>query len=70
LPAAQYFRGEFNHQVLQALTELGQRLDEIAVNFDSFDLNRGVLAAITIDSESGVMLGAVPAVLDGFAAAY
>jgi gamma-glutamyltranspeptidase/glutathione hydrolase len=70
LPTGQFFRGEFDRQLLEAVQKLGQPLVEISVDFDTLALNRGVLAAITIDPGEGTLTGAVPAVLGGFAEGY
>lgn len=70
LPISQFFQGEFDREVLEAVQELGQPIIEITVDFDTFAMNRGVLAAITLDPDSNTMSGSVPAALGGFAAGY
>lgn len=66
----QVFPGEFDPEVIQAVRDLGQPVEAIPLNFDTFALNRGILAAIRIDPQSGWMNAVVPAVLDGFASGY
>lgn len=69
-PIGQFFPDDFDPGVIQAVQDLGQPMDEIPINFDNFALNRGVLAAVTIDPQSGAMSGAVPAALGGSVGGY
>jgi gamma-glutamyltranspeptidase/glutathione hydrolase len=66
----QVFPGEFDPEVIQAVRDLGQPVEVIPLNFDAFALNRGILAVIRIDLQTGWMSAVVPAVLDGFASGY
>ncbi len=66
----QIFPGEFDQEILQAVREMEQPVEEIPLTFDNFALGRGVLAAISIDARTGMISGAVPAVFGGFAAGY
>jgi hypothetical protein len=66
----QFFPGEFDPGVIQAVQDLGQPMQEVPVNFENFSSNRGVLAAISIDPETGALTGAVPVVLGGWAEGY
>lgn len=44
---------------------MGQPVEEIPLTFETFVMGRGILAAITIDPETGQMTGAVPSTLGG-----
>jgi len=66
----QFFEGDWDREVLQVVRDLGQPVEEIPLSFDSFALTRGVLATIHIDTQTGAISGAVPAVLGGFADGY
>lgn len=66
----QVFPGELDQEVLQAVREMGQPVEEIPLTFNTYALGRGVLAAISIEARTGKLSGAVPAVFGGFAAGY
>jgi gamma-glutamyltranspeptidase/glutathione hydrolase len=66
----QIFPWDFEPAVIRAVRDLGQEVEEIPLDFDSFALNRGILAAVRLEPGSGRLSGAVPAVLGGFAAGY
>jgi hypothetical protein len=66
----QVFSGEFDPQVIQAFQDKGQPVTEIPLTFNSFVFARGVLAAISIDSKTGILTGAVPVMLGGSIEGY
>jgi gamma-glutamyltranspeptidase/glutathione hydrolase len=70
LPIVQVFEGDFDRDVIQTVRELGQPVEEIPLDFDSYVLNRGILVGITIDPQSGRLYGAVPAVFGGSVGGY
>ena len=69
-PIEQIFSDQFDSGIIQAVREMGQPVEEIELSFENYALNRGVLAAITIDPQTGRKSGAVPAALGGYADGY
>ena len=66
----QVFTGTFDAAHLDAVRALGQPVVEIPLDFESYVMNRGVLAGIRLDPADGSLTGAVPAALGGYAAGY
>jgi gamma-glutamyltranspeptidase/glutathione hydrolase len=70
LPIEQVFSSDFDQDLIQAVRELGQPVEEIPINFVNFADKRGILVGISIDPQNGTLSGAVPSVLGGSVGGY
>lgn len=66
----QVFAGTFDAAQLEAVRAMGQPVVEIPLDFESYVMNRGVLAGISLNPIDGSLTGAVPTALGGYAGGY
>ena len=62
--------GTFAPQILQAVQDMGQPVEELPATFDNLILNTGVWIGIEIDQQTGTINGAAPGLLGGYAGGY
>ncbi len=67
---ARVSKGEFDQELLDAVRDMGQPVQELRLPFDDLALVRGWWVGIVIDPETGVLQGGAPRLLGGYAVGY
>jgi len=67
---ARVSKGEFDHELLDAVRDMGQPVQELRLPFEELALVRGWWVGVIIDPATGALQGGAPRLLGGYAGGY